>query len=320
MSADYLRLKNVPSGVGFPLVTRQVKENLINFFNWGFINAGGFSNVNIGTSGTYSPVRDKSQLRLSTDARYSQGQVWEGFTNQWVWESGILDFTQPIKISGVYVNGTFQPISGVGTYAHKINYRDGQVIFNSPISTSSSVKCEFSYKWTKWVDAETPWFKQIINLSDRIDNNQFQSTSGNWNNLSQERLPLPAVGVKVNSRFTLQGRQIGGGHWVLQDIVFYVLTEDEDTRNQLKDLIMYQVDKTLIMYDYNARPPSVNYDGTLGSNPKTYADLVKEISIGNAYRTMYFESITGNDLGSINNRVFAASVRATMRVFADDIT
>jgi len=318
MSADYLRLKNIPSGVGFPLVTRQVKENLINFFNWGFINAGGFSNVTVGSSGTYAAV-DKSRLRLSTDARYQQGQVWEGFTNQWVWESGLLDFTQPIQISGVYVNGAFQPLSGVGAYAHKINYRDGQVIFTNPIATNSTVKCEFSYKWTKWVDAETPWFKQIINLNDRVDSSQFQSTSGNWNNLSQERLPLPAVGVKVNQRFTLQGRQIGGGHWINQDIVFHVLAEDEDTRNQIKDIIMYQTDKQLLMYDYNARPPSLNYDGTLGTNPKTYADLVNEITVAPAYRTMYFETINGLDLGSINNRIFASMVRVTMRVYADDI-
>lgn len=318
MSADYLRLKNITGGVGKPLLTRQVKENLINFFHWGCINMGGFFNVTLGTSGTYTTAITKDRLRSVTDARYQNGQVWESFSNHWVWESGILDFaTQPIAISGVWVNGVLNTNSGNN---FKINYRDGQVIFNSPISTNSLVQCEYPYSWIKWVDAETPWFRQIITLADRIDNGQYLTQSGVWNVLSQERLPLPAVGVKVNSRFTMQGIEIGGGHFVRQDVVFNVLTEDEDTRNQIKDIIMYQIDKNLICYDFNAQPQSLNYDGTLGSNPKTYADLVNSTASGTAYRTMYFENITGNDLGSINNRIFAAAVRATMFIYARDIT
>jgi len=316
MSADYLRLKGVTQAAK-PLVSRQIKENLIGFFDWSIMNAGGFSNVTLQESGTYGG--DRSRLRFAQDPRYTDGQVWEGFTNSWIWESGLLDFSQPIHISGVWVNNVFRPASGVGQYAHTINYRDGQVIFTTPIPTGSRVQCEFSYKWIKVIDAESRIFREIIQNADKVNDPQFFSTSGNYNTLSQERVPLPVLGIKISPRFRYQGQQLGGGHWYHQDVNFDILAGDEDTRNQLKDIVMYQVDKLLVMYDYNAQQPSLNYDGTLGSNPKTYADLVTSTASGTAYKTMYFEEMAGLDLGSLDNRLWCSSVRSTMFVYMPEI-
>lgn len=81
-------------------------DNFINFYDWGFVDRGSFYNINIPQSGIYGG--DRHKLRRSDDPRYTDGQVWEAYRQNWVWESGI-DGTdqQPINISGVYVDGTF---------------------------------------------------------------------------------------------------------------------------------------------------------------------------------------------------------------------
>ena len=64
-------------------------------------------------------------------------------------------------------------------------YPDGKVIFDSPISSSASVKLNYSYKWVKVDKAEgVPFFRQIQNNDFKIDNN-FLTGSGDWVQLGQ---------------------------------------------------------------------------------------------------------------------------------------
>lgn len=316
MSLSYTRLKGVTS-VGQPLVSRQIKDNILSFFNWGFVNMGGFQTVLLGTSGTYGG--DKSVFRLVQDPRYTAGRVWESFTNEFVWESGIQDFaTQPVRISGVWVNNVFLPNSGAQSFY--VNYRDGQIIFANPIPTGSRVQCEYSYRFTRFVDAETPWLRDIMTNADRIDNTQFNTPgSGNYNILSQAKVVLPAVGVKIQPRFAFDGMQLGGGNYLHQDVTFNILTEDENTRNQIMDIIRYQYYSTLIMYDTNTTPKPLNYNGSLASGVKTYADLVTQTASGTAYKKLFFEDMAGLDLGSVNQRIYAGIVRTTCFVNLDEI-
>lgn len=62
---------------GKPTLSTLLQDNLVTFFDWEFLNAGGFTNIEIPTSGWYGA--DKHQLRLVDDPRYDSGQVWEGF-------------------------------------------------------------------------------------------------------------------------------------------------------------------------------------------------------------------------------------------------
>ena len=81
-------------------------DNLVNFYDWGFLDRGSFFNIKIPQSGIYGG--DRHKLRLVDDPNYSDGQVWEGYRQNWVWESGIsATATQPTRISGIFVDNTF---------------------------------------------------------------------------------------------------------------------------------------------------------------------------------------------------------------------
>ena len=61
-------------------------ENFLTFYDWGFLDKGAFYNINIPSSGLYGGI--KSNLRLVDDPNYTKGQVWEGYRQNWVWETG----------------------------------------------------------------------------------------------------------------------------------------------------------------------------------------------------------------------------------------
>ena len=90
------------SNIGDTLLSSEIENNLKWFLDWSLLGIGGWSNVNIPTSGAYGGTFDK--LRLVNDPSYTNGQVWEGARKDWVWETGSsYEGYDPIQISGVYL-------------------------------------------------------------------------------------------------------------------------------------------------------------------------------------------------------------------------
>lgn len=287
--------------------TEIIRENLIGFFDWGFIDKGGFMNVTLPTSGVYGG--NYSRLRPSLDARYQNGQVWEGFRKNWVWESGLTD--SPIRISGVYVNGTFQPTSGGG---HYINYPLGRIIFNTPISTTSTVSCEFSPKSVQVFDLDkSPELKEIHNGTFRIDDSTFFSTSGNWTIPVDNKVQLPAVGIKMGGKVWLEPYQIGGAHWKFNEVYAYVFSKDEAWATRLADYIMFQKEKTINMFDLNQMNSSgfkaLDYKGSVSDAPKTYYELVQPNPSGYAYKTLTFKDAKVLHSQILNQSVYYSVIK-----------
>lgn len=198
---------------GDATVTTHVRENLISFLDYGLISKSGFINVEIPSTGYYGG--NDHQLRPVSDPRYTDGQVWEGFRSNWVWESGIdaltsNDNTYP-GVSGVYIDDDFYPVSTIGDYAHHINHPLGRVIFDSPISTSSTVECNFSYKYVNVSRVDgLEWFKQVQQNSERSDSSNFINNSGECGILGDDLFELRHVG-KRNTRivyFFIKNRRI----------------------------------------------------------------------------------------------------------------
>jgi hypothetical protein len=153
--------------------------------------------------------------------------VWEAYRKNWVWESGISATTQqPISISGLFINNTFYATGNVSK-PYYIDYTNGKIIFNTAISTTSNVQLEYSHKWVEVVPAQgIPFFREIQLGSFRNDDGFQVSNSGGWAQLGETRVQLPTIAVEVLTPQSLQGYQLGGGQWVNNDIVFYVLTEN----------------------------------------------------------------------------------------------
>ena len=225
-------------------------DNFINFYDWGLLDAGSFYTINIPQSGIYGG--DRHKLRLVSEPNYTDGQVWEGYRQNWVWEgNGNIDGVseQPLDITGVYVDGVFYANGNV-TKPFYIDYPLGRVVFDSAESTTSDVQIAYSHKRVQVLPGKgDSWFRQIQQNSFRTDQNFQVAGSGGWIRLGQTRVQLPALAVEVVPARETEGFQLGGGKWIRSDLVFYVMAENHWEALNLVDTIVSQDERTLTLYD-----------------------------------------------------------------------
>jgi hypothetical protein len=333
MAESYTQLNKI-THLGDSTLTSIIQDNLIEFFDWGFLNIGGFVNVSIPTSGLYGG--DQHKLRLVNHPYYASGQVWEGFRSSWAWQSGVSTTDQPKVltklgstgytnrstpgISGVFINNTFQPTSGVGAYKHYIDYPKGRVVFDSAISTSSEVTAEFSYKWVNVVPANHKFFREIQYRSQRADGDFNFSGSGDYTQLAETRLQLPALAVEMVGRGSEPYALGGTTHLITTDVLFHVLTEEPYTRDKIVDIVSAQEEKTLYMIDVDDVGRSgaypLDYRGTTNSGALRYPDLVRKKLDGGYRHTrkMRFQDATSQTPEEINPNLYHGTVRLKVEV------
>jgi hypothetical protein len=307
-------------------LNNEIQDTIVEFFDWSLLRKGNYFNT---TLGEMSPNGfDYSQLRLSSDKRYTSGTAWEGFRENWVWQSGVDYSPSPIVgdnntypgISGVYVNNTFHAIDSVGTYAHHVDYYHGTVVFDSPLPTGSKVQVEHSYKWINVVYAnEVPWIKDIQYRTYDISSEFLGTNKGKWDQPADVKFQLPAIAIEIVPRRRLQGYQLGGGQWIYTDVLFHCIAENENTRNKLVDIVSLQNDKNIYRFDSNSVVASgdspIDYRGVPVSGALRYPDLVNNHFGGGVRFTN--SSVQGMDM--INSNMYAGIVKFTTEVIDDSI-
>jgi len=307
-------------------LNNELQDNIVEFLDWGLLEKGNYFNVTIGEEDPNG--NDYSLLRMSSHPHYASGQVWEAFRKNWVWQSGVDFDPAPIVgtnntipgISGVYVDDVFYPSSTTGSYAHEIDYFNGRVVFDSPIPTGSKVQAEYSYKYINVVYSNAfPWLREIQYRTDSVSSNFLTQGRGEFDLPSEMRVQLPAIAVEIVPRRTMRGFQLGGGQFVYTDILFHCLAEDEMTRNKLVDIISFQNDKTIFMFDTDNIAESGNfpldYKGVPVSGALRYPDLV------NTYtgRRLRFQNSIVQGMELINSNFYAGIVRTTTEVINTSI-
>ena len=293
-------------------------DNFVSFYDWGLLDRGQFYNINIPESGIYGG--DRHKLRSAQDPNYSNGQVWEGYRQNWVWESGIsATDEQPITISGVFVDDTFYATGNV-TKPFYIDYPNGRVVFDTALTTTSTVQLEYSHKWVQVIPAQgVPWFRQIQQGSFRNEEGFQVSDSGNWVQLGQTRVQLPAIAVEVVPAKSLQPYQLGGGQWTNTDILFYVISENHWECTNLMDAILYQNDRTVHLFN----PTAVAISGVL---PFNYRNELNENAIPSGlypnmiddffYRRCWINQSRGNEITQLSPELYIGTTRCSTQVKA----
>ena len=293
-------------------------DNFISLYDWGFLDRGQFYNIDIPESGIYGG--DKHKLRLAEDPNYSDGQVWEGYRQNWVWESGISATTeQPIRISGVFVDNTFYATGNV-TKPFYIDYPNGRVVFDTAITSTSTVQLEYSHKWVQVVPAQgVPWFRQIQQRSFRNEEDFQVSSSGGWVQLGQTRIQLPAVAIEVIPARSMQGYQLGGGQWINSDVVFYVISENHWECTNLMDSILYQNDRTVHLFNPTAVAISgvfpFNYRNELNENAipsGLYPNMIDDFY----YNRCWISESRGSEISELSPDLYVGSTRCSTQVKA----
>jgi len=282
------------------------------------LDRGAFYNIQIPQSGIYGG--DRHKLRLVDDPNYTDGQVWEAYRQNWVWETGVSATSQqPIQISGVYINDTFYATGNI-TNPFYIDYRNGRIVFDNEISTTSNVSVEYSHKWVQVVPAEgISWFRKIQQLSFRNEEDFQVRASGGWAILGQSRVQLPAIAVEVNPAKSLEGYQLGGGQWVNNDIIFHVITENHWECANLMDTILYQNDRTIHLFN----PTEVSISG---ASPFNYRNELNENALPSGlypslidnfyYKKCWISESTAQDISQLSPDLYIGSVRCKTQVKA----
>ncbi len=302
------------SNLGDSTLTNHIRENFISFFDYGLLEKNNFQNVTIPTTGYYGG--SDHILRPVDDPRYEYGQVWEGVRSNWVWQSGLGALTsnnnaQP-GVSGVYVDDTFYPATGVGTYAHHVNHPLGRVVFDSAIDTTKEVTCEYSYKYINVTKSDgLNWFKEINKRSERSNDPNFINNSGDYAILADNRYQLPAIGIEVASSRKMKPYQLGGGQSVFTEFLFHCVAEDGYTRDTLIDIVSLQHLKNLKAFDLNKIAESgtfpLDYRGVPASGAMAYPELL------NQYEGMHIrlEDVKMDSVYAISQDIHVGTVKFT---------
>lgn len=264
-----------------------LERNLVMFFDYGCMKLSGYQNISFNTIqngqplGQLKPV-DSPQYPATTTAR-----AWESYRTNWVWGG------TGITPTGVYVNGNF---SGTG---FNVNYKNGQIIFDNPVSVNSTVKASFSPKSIYWDTSDSAWYRDLITETYKYDAfNADGIGSGIRATLTNHRIQLPAVIIQVTSANNFTPYELGGGSNYNPDINFYVFAENPAQRRLIIDLICSQNNHSFLGVDFNsvitANALPFNSYGFLVSGAKTFEQL-QPLYPWNV-KPIYFNNLQGKEV------------------------
>jgi len=316
MSCQNYNLFNNVSSIGDNYLINQLEDNIKSFLDWGFLNIGAFVNVSIPTSGLYGGTF--SDLKITSQVPYKDGQVWQSYKKDWVWETGIAyNSFSPQRVSGIYINNNFYAApTGSGAYSYSINYPLGQIVFDKAIGTNSSVKAQYSYRWCQvYKSSTTPHWQELQELSYKPSPQINQKASGDYHVYAANRIQMPAIVIEPIARSFSQPWQLGATDFAIdQDLLIHVFTENAQDANKITDIIRLQKDKTIILYNINKVINSgvfpLNYDGSINNSGLCYPDLISNYR----WNSCYFKEISVLTMESANKNLYWCTLRLTAQV------
>jgi len=251
-----------------------LEHGLLAWLRWSMLNVGGFENVSAASEdGLYGG--NMATLKVADDPNYTLGQVWESQRSDWVWETGVSPTLQPVQPSGVYIDDEFFDDTEVD---FSVDYTRGRIIFDTKLSTKSEVKTDYSYRIPTIGLAKEPVFQELMYQS--LD--AYKDNAGDMNRFAQARRTMPTIGIEIAGRKKYKPFQLGGGQWVYQDIILYVIAENSNDRNKLVNILCNQNDKVIYLIDKaklktdGVYPYDLDIGGSPVASPLQYPDLVSQ--------------------------------------------
>jgi len=300
-----------------PAIGTMLQENFISFLDWGFLEMGAYDNIQADQTNIYGGRKDV--LKRKKHPNKTDGTVWAGYRSNWVWETGVYPTSPPIRISGVYIDNGFYA-TGNTTYPFNIDYKNGEIVFDNAIPATGTIEVEYSAKDVQVVPSDgIPFLRQIQQNSFRADNPTFNFFgSGDWLNISETKLQMPLVGVKVVPNRSLKPYQIGGGQDVSNDVIFYVYTEKEWEASNICSVISDENDRAIELFDatkvgYSGVYP-FNSSGFLNDNALPSGMYPQMIDNHNYNEKCYINNASTQDIKELSPGLYEGIVRLTATV------
>lgn len=282
------------------ILAHNLKERL----KYGLLEMGAYTVVKFSTEASgYTNLKRVRDERFSYHP--SSGSSYEGIGEHWAWETDVTSIASGISSiyvpSGIFINNTFMLTATTsGTFSHKIDFRNGRVIFDNPIPSASAVKCEYTFNDVAVYLNDDPQWKSIVDeYVTRFANIDSLSPSGMAMKLKEDRVWLPCVVVDVHSS-DHTGLQLGGGELTTYRVSYHIFSDYPFIAKKLSDLLNGEENKVFNLYDVNTAAFPYNFDGSLNSGRDTYKNLSADGN-DNFWTFAHIKKSRGGVVGSITD-------------------
>lgn len=296
-----------------------VKSNVELWLNNLFLTDGFFTNVSTGETDIYS--RDISEMVSTSDFSFADGRVWQSAFKEWVHESGIIPssatVTAPLVASGATVDGVFYPHDPAApgfnpAFSHALDYRNGRVIFDTPIALASTVQGEFSYKEiTVDLAATFENEEKEFFIETNYKDNPYQTGVITFPQENSRTLPMVFVDVTQGG---YDPYELGNASNVLNlRGSFIIWARDDYMRDQIEDLLGEQEHVVLLGIDFNTAPYPLDFRND--KNPLfTSYDTLASLSSPDFWRRIYVDEIESRRMNPFYN-IERTQVNFLIRVY-----
>lgn len=284
-------------------ISEKVEANLISFLDWGFVDKGGYINININQSGAY--VDNRSILSKHEDPRTPSIKTFKGPEN-WVYQTEVNSDPAPNIVPLVYVNNTLD-LSPV------INYKDGLVTPSINVPANGVVKASYSYKWVTFISSRKS------GTSRRVDYRQNRTDLDDPNSdiISEIKIPLPCVSVDVPpvSKSRPYGLDRLGPRIYTFFVNLSIVGESASEASRISDYICLQQGTNFSTFDPRlvviANDFPLNFNGTLNSG-KNHQQLSEDYP----WSTIYIEEAQAYNGAYVHQNIYESFVRLKLELVA----
>jgi hypothetical protein len=260
-------------------LTTQLEQNIVSFIDDGLLKIGAFGNVDSTFSNIYGS--NMHVLRPSSDVHNINYTLWHTPRENWVYEEVTGNYT-PIAFSGITVDGSFYPApTGNETIGYTVNYKEGTVSFDSPVSPSSTVTASYSYKLFNVEVANNSriWKTIQTNSFKGSDFNNSTFASGDYNVPPEHRTQLPAIIVESVNRSVNRPFRLGDTSLLsIQSVLVHTISEHKADCDKINDILNRQQGRYIDLYDLNKLVESgtypLNFDGSVNTGMLEYDEIL----------------------------------------------
>lgn len=292
------------------LLLNTLEINLKYFLESALLNIGAWTDILIDQS-QFNGI-SLSKLTASKDPSYVNGSVWEGARKDWVWENNIVFEEQsPITINSISINNTLL------TDKYNIDYINGRIILDDPISIDSDVRVAHSFRNVQVYRAsDCPWWRLL--QSHSFDSTTLVFNNNEWSVGPHHRVQMPCIIIDSVARSQNLPFELGNKSLIIeQDIVFNIMAETKNERNHLLDIIRLQQDNTIWLYDLNKASNNnklpLDYNGFKNLTGLSYTQLINQYKWGK----ILFKKISLSEVESFNINLHEGLVRVTFEIIFD---
>lgn len=288
-------------GFGGYELTDQLQYNIKWFLDWGLLNHGAYNIYEYDSESWYSD--DESKLHIVSDERYEYGRVWEGVGREWVWESGVSlgsGAINPFRVSGVYIDSDFYPITETGINQHHIDYLHGRLIFDEPKNSDDDIRVEYTSRSVYVGFADEPEFRKLmLNAIEEFLTDAVASGIPS----KEHQIWLPSIFIEISTG-EQRGLQLGGGQIKTRYVIFHIFADNPQDRNLLMDWIDYQSRTTFWMADLNNITFPFDVYGDVVDGTTNWLMMVS----AHPWKRLRVMDSTSATINSLNSQLFRARV------------